>query len=248
MSPLYPEESKRLDVITHLEELRRRILYCLLVLAAAGVIAFTQGDRIMALVRVPINGLVDELIFISPTEAFIAYIKVALLTGFIVCFPFIILQAWAFLAPALPADTRKRVVIWLLFSLILFFTGIAFSYFAAIPAALKFLLNFSAGIAVAKITLGKYISFFGAFILIGGIVFEIPIVIGLLTDAGLVKTSTLRGKRHIALMVILIFAAVITPTQDIMNMLIFAVPMMLLYEVGIMVSTLIERRKSSNQS
>jgi len=126
---------------------------------------------------------------------------------------------------------------------VLFMTGITFSYCVAIPAALKFLINFGRDVAIPQITLGKYISFFGALILVGGIVFEIPVVMGLLTDAGLIKTRVLREKRHFAVLIIMIFAAVITPTQDVLNMLMFAIPMVLLYEVGLLISKAIERRK-----
>ncbi|RKY42781.1 MAG: twin-arginine translocase subunit TatC [Candidatus Makaraimicrobium thalassicum] len=243
MSPFYLEETKKLDVVSHLEELRRRILFCLLALVAAAIISFAQGDLIMALVKRPILGLVDELIFISPTEAFVACIKVAFLAAFVICFPVILYHGWAFLFPALPRDMRSRVVLWLIFALILFFGGIMFSYFLAIPAALDFLIGFSKGIALARISLGKYISFFGALVLIGGIVFEIPIVIGLLTDAGLLEVRTLKRKRHYAILAIMIFAAVITPTQDILNMLLFAMPMIVLYEIGILIAVLIERHK-----
>ncbi len=242
MSSFYPEESKRLDVISHLEELRRRILVCLLVLAVAGIIAFFRGDLLMTLVRRPISGLAGELIFISPTEAFVAYIKVAILSGFVVAFPVILYQTWAFLSPAVPERVKGRIVVWLFSALGLFFAGIAFSYFIAIPAALKFLINFGSHIAVPNITLGKYISFFGALFLVGGIIFEIPIAMGLLADAGIIKTETLRGKRLYAVLVIMIFAAVITPTQDILNMLLFALPMILLYEIGLIVAKLVEKR------
>ncbi|MFH1552013.1 MAG: twin-arginine translocase subunit TatC [Candidatus Omnitrophota bacterium] len=243
MSPLYPEETKKLDVISHLEELRRRILWCLLVLVLAAIISFSQGSAIMALVKKPIGGLVDELIFISPPEAFLAYLKVALLSGFIICFPVLLYHTWAFLSPALPRNVRGRIVLWLFSALVLFFAGVAFAYFLAIPAALDFLIGFSKDVATPKITLGKYVSFFGALILVGGIIFEIPVVMGLLTDAGLLKTSTLRGKRHYAILAIMVFAAVITPTQDILNMLLFALPMMVLYEIGILLSRVIERRR-----
>ncbi len=244
MTPLYAEETKKLDVITHLEELRRRILWCLAVLGLAAIISFAQGGAIMALVKKPVTGLVSELIFISPTEAFVAYIKVALLCGFVICFPVILYHTWAFLSPALPGNVRRRVVLWLSLALVLFLGGITFSYFVAIPMSLRFLIGFGSKIAVARITLGRYISFFGALVLIGGIIFEIPIIIGLFTDAGLLRTSTLRRKRHYAIIAIMIFAAVITPTQDILNMLLFALPMMLLYEAGIFIALLIERRKN----
>ena len=242
MSPFYPEEKKKLDIVGHLEELRRRILYSLLVLAIATIVSFSQGSAMMMIVRRPINGLVGGLIFIGPTEAFVAYVKVSLLSGFVVCFPFILYHAWAFLSPALSGGVKKRIVAWFVLAMALFFAGVAFSYFIAIPAALEFLLGFSSKVATARITLGKYISFFGALILIGGISFEIPVVIALLADAGLLKAETLKKKRHYAILAILIFAAVITPTQDIFNMLLFAIPMAILYEVGILIASAIEKR------
>ena len=243
MDSIYPEENRKLDIISHLEELRRRILWCLLVLVLVSIAAFMKGETIMVFVKKPINSLVDTLIFISPTEAFVAYIKVALLSGVIISFPFILYHAWQFMAPAFTKTTRVRVVMWLAFALVLFFGGVMFSYFIAIPAALKFLIGFSSGVAEARITLGKYVSFFGALILVGGITFEIPVIIGLLADAGIVKAETLRKKRHYALLVIMIFAAVITPTQDIFNMLLFALPMMVLYEIGILLAAYIGRAK-----
>ncbi len=243
MSPFYPEETKKLDIISHLDELRRRILYCLLALVIATAAAFWQGSLTFAFVKRPISALVDELIFIGPTEAFVASIKIALLAGFILSFPVVLYHVWSFLAPAFPGKVRKRVVFWMSLALLLFFGGVAFSYFLAIPAALNFLIGFSKGIASPKIALGKYVSFFTALILVGGIVFEIPVALGLLTDAGILEPGTLKKKRHYAIIVIMIFAAVITPTQDILNMLLFALPMIVLYEAGIIISTIIVRRR-----
>jgi len=194
-------------------------------------------------VRRPARHLIEELIFISPTEAFTAYIKVVLLAGFVLCFPVILYQVGAFLSPAVRKGARGRIVVWLSLALVCFFAGIAFSYFVAIPAALTFLINFGSNIAVPKITLGKYISFFGALILVGGIIFEIPIIMGLLADAGILNTRLLRKKRVYAILAIMVFAAVITPTQDILNMLLFAVPMIILYEAGLVIAWFIENRR-----
>jgi sec-independent protein translocase protein TatC len=243
MSPLYPEETKKLDVISHLEELRRRMLFCLAFFLIAGVLSFLKCDLLLTAIRKPLDGLVAELIFISPTEAFIAYIKVALLSGFIISFPVILYHTWAFLSPAVPRGTRRHIIVWLFLALVFFFSGITFSYFVAVPLALNFLIDFGREIAAPKITLGNYISFFGALILIGGIIFEIPITMGLLADAGLLQARVLRKKRHYAVLAILVFAAIITPTQDIMNMLLFAIPMMVLYEVGLVIVGITERRK-----
>jgi sec-independent protein translocase protein TatC len=137
------------------------------------------------------------------------------------------------------------VVVWLCFSLALFFAGVAFAYFVAIPAALTFLVNFGKGVAVPDITLGRYVSFFGALEVAGGIVFQISIAVGLLADAGIVNTQVLRRKRPHAIIAIMIFAAVITPTQDIVNMLIFALPMMLLFEIGLLIAGHIEKKRQT---
>lgn len=245
MSEPYPEESQKLDVIGHLEELRRRIWVSLGAVVLASAVLFFQGHRLMEIVKRPLGETGSELIFISPTEAFLAYVKVVILSGFIVSFPVILHEVWAFFSLAASPSMRRRIVRWLFLALGLFAAGISFSYFVAIPVALGFLLSFGSQIASPEITLGKYISFFGALILMGGVVFEIPVVLALLTDIGLLKSRALKTKRHYAIVVILIAAAVITPTQDVFNMLLFALPMALLYELGILISAAIERRKKS---
>lgn len=243
MSAFYREEPKKLDVVSHLEELRRRILISLGILAIASVFAFSQGEKILVLVKKPVETLIPQLIYIGPTEAFASYLKISLLAGFIISFPVMLYHAWAFIAPAISKALQGRMVAWFIFAFLLFIAGVAFSYCLAIPAALRFLINFGEGIAIPQISLGKYISFFGALILVGAVVFEIPVAIGLMTDAGLIGTRILRQKRLYAILAILVFAALITPTQDIVNMLMFALPMILLYEVGILLATIIEKRR-----
>lgn len=242
MSPLYPEESKKLDVIAHLEELRKRMLISLSFLFLAAIVFFIKGNYVFPIVVKPAQDLIDELIFISPTEAFVSYLKISLLCGFILSFPVIIFHVWRYLSPAFNKRMRRRIVVWLVMALFLFFSGIAFSYFLAFPTALKFLISFGEKIATPMISLGKYISFFGAIILIGGVIFEIPVIMGLLGDAGIVTSKTLKAKRHIAVLAIMVVAAVITPTQDIINMLLFAVPMIILYEIGIFLVSRLEGR------
>jgi len=245
MAPICAEEPRKLDFISHLEELRKRILIILVFFALTAVFAFYKGDYFFSLFVRPLRATTSRLIFISPTEAFTAYLKIAFLVSFVVTFPVILYQAWGFLHPAFPKDVRNRVALWLFLSLALFAGGVSFSYFIAIPAALKFLIDFGTGIAEATISVGRYISFFGALVLVGGTVFEIPVVIGLLADTGLMKSETLKRKRPQMVIAIMILAAVITPTQDIINMLMFALPMVLLYEVGVVVALGIEKRKSS---
>ena len=247
MNSVYPEEPRKMDVLSHLEELRWRIIIVVGAFGVASIAAFSFGDRVMVLVRAPALPYVQNLIFISPSEAFLAYIKVSLLSGFIVTFPLILYQVGSFIMPAVPAKDRSRILVWLLFALLLFAGGICFSYFIAIPAALKFLISFGSKIAIPQITIGKYISFFGALMLVGGSIFEIPIVIAIGADVGIVNSRFLRRKRPMAVLVILITAAVITPTQDMINMLIFAVPMIILYEIGISLAKFIEKHTNKPQ-
>jgi sec-independent protein translocase protein TatC len=239
----YCEEPKKLNIVSHLDELRKRIIISLVTTVLMTVFFLCQGTRLLIIAEYPIRGLVRNLVYISPTEAFVAYFKTALLAGFLTSFPVILYQGWLFISPAVPGRLHNRVLIWFSAALVLFVTGTLFSYFVALPSALNFLISFGNQMAFPQITLGNYISFFGAFMLIGGIVFEIPAVVAILAEAGFVTSAVLRKKRDIAFIIILVISALITPTQDIFNMLVFAVPMALLYEVGILAASFIERKK-----
>ncbi|MFH1310249.1 MAG: twin-arginine translocase subunit TatC [Candidatus Omnitrophota bacterium] len=239
------EETKRLEFIVHLEEIRRRILFVICALICFTVVSFWQVDHIMMFVKEPIRNYVTELIFIGPTESFSSYIKLALLCGAIFTFPFLLHQLGAFVLPAFKRDAKRRLFLWLFLGAVLFYVGLMFSYFIAIPAALDFLLNFKSEFVTARITLGKYVSFFGTLIFVGGVIFEIPVIAAVLTDAGIVNACMLRAQRKYAVLLIAIFSAVITPTQDVFNMLLFAVPMVVLYEISIFIAKAIEKSKFS---
>ena len=243
MNELYPPESQKLDVIEHLEELRRRICICLISMLIFAVVLWSQGQLLLRIVKHPLHTLAADLIFITPTEVFVSYLKVVLLFSLACCFPVLVYEAWAFLAPAASRSFRSRSLLWLVLLFFFFLLGVLFSYRIALPGALRFLFAFGQGIARPQISLAKYVSFFCAFMLIGGMIFEIPIVMGLLTDMGVLQTAVIRAYRKYALFAILVLAAVITPTQDIFNMMVFAVPMMLLFEVGMVMSVVIERCK-----
>lgn len=243
MSELYPPESQRMDVVGHLEELRRRILVVLAVFVVLSIVLFSQGRLLLAMAQRPAVGLIKEFIFLTPTEVFVSYLKVVMLAAFLVSFPLLAFEGWAFLSPAFSAEARRHVWIWLAFAILCFFGGIAFSYLIVLPAALKFLLLFGEGLATPTISLAKYVSFFGALVLVGGCTFEIPVVMGLLAQVGIINAPMLRATRKYAVIVILVIAAIVTPTQDVVNLLLFAGPMMLLYEIGIWVAALQKKDK-----
>ncbi len=232
--------------VDHLEELRHRILAWLAVLAAATLGSWFFGMRLMKMVQAPIRRLEGKLIYIDPTEAFGAYMKIVLLAAFMVSLPFMLYQAWAFLSPAFEKRTNRRMVLWLGMMLILFAAGVLFSYFVLIPAALGFLIQFGQGMAEAQITMERYVAFFVMLILAGGLVFEIPVAMAFLADLGLVKVQMIKKQRAVAFVLILIASAVITPTQDVINMMILAVPIYLLFEIGIMIAGWLEHHRLKN--
>jgi sec-independent protein translocase protein TatC len=236
--------ASRMTIIEHLEELRRRIIISLVFFVAAVIFSFVFVNKISAIIRLPAIGIVENFIFTSPTEVFTSYVRISLLSGFVVSLPFILYQLGAFLKPAIPADKRNYIFLWLTMSFLLSMAGIMFSYFLALPFALKFLVSFAAGAAVPMISIGRYFSFAVAFLLIGAAVFQIPVIMGILTSIGILNAQFFSKNRKYAIVVISIISAVITPTQDIFNMLVFALPMWLLYEIGIFISWIIEKRRA----
>ena len=235
--------SSKMTIIEHLEELRKRIIASLIFFVAATILSFVFVDKISAILRLPALGIVDNFIFLTPTEVFTTYLRVAVLAGFIISLPFILTQLGLFLMPAISSDKRKTIFTWLTMSFLLSMIGVLFSYFLALPFALKFLISFAKGAAIPMISIGKYFSFASALLLIGAGIFQIPVIMGLLSNIGILNTHFFNKNRKYAIVVISIVAAVITPTQDIFNMLVFAVPMWALYETGIVVSWIIERRR-----
>ncbi|MDD5356268.1 MAG: twin-arginine translocase subunit TatC [Candidatus Omnitrophica bacterium] len=235
----------KISIIEHLEELRRRIIISLIFFAAAAVFSFVFVDRISGILRLAASGIIENFVFVAPTEVFAAYLRISILSGFVISLPFILYQLGAFLAPAISSDRRNSVFMWLVTSFLLSVTGIIFSYFLALPFALKFLINFAGGAAIPMISIGRYFSFAGAFLLAGAGVFQIPVIMGLLSSVGILNSSFFRKNRKYAIVVIFIISAIITPTQDIFNMLIFALPMWALYEIGILISWIIEKKRAA---
>ncbi len=240
---MYEENLSRMTIIEHLEELRKRIIYSLAFFVTAAVFSFMFVDKISGILRLPAIGVIDNFIFTSPTEVFGVYLRLSMLSGFIISLPFILLQLGFFLMPAVAAGKKEVIISWLVLSLALSMLGIIFSYFIALPLALKFLIGFARGAALPMIAIGKYFSFAGAFLLIGAGIFQIPVIMALLTYLGLFGPGFFNKNRKYAIVSIAILAAIITPTQDIFNMLIFGLPMWVLFEAGVVASLIIEKRR-----
>lgn len=227
---------KEFTVLEHLEELRRRIIVSLIFIILAAIGAFPFASRILAILKAPSSGLIDKLVFFSPPEAFSVYIKIAFFAGLVISMPVILYQVWAFISPAITPKIRKNCLLFLISSLGAFVSGILFGFFILVPAALKFLLGFAAGTLEPLISASSYISFVLGLVLASGFVFEMPVLSFILSRIGIIDHRLLRRAWKYAAVSIFIIAAIVTPTPDIFNMTILAIPMLFLYELSIWVS------------
>lgn len=215
----------------HLRELRQRLIKSLLGLVVGMVIAFFFVDRIVRLLLALAGDY--HPVALGITEKFSTYMKVAFLSGFAVAMPVIVYQLIAFISPGLTRRERNYVLRALPFVTLLFVTGVAFGYFIVLPAALKFLLGFGADVITTTPRIGDYIGFVTTLLLWVGVSFETPVVVYVLIKSGVVSARRLARMRRYAFVVALVAAAIVTPTPDPVNMMIVAIPMYVLYELGI---------------
>lgn len=238
-------------IAPHLIELRNRLTKGLLAVLAGTIIGFwivnsswLLGDTLPNLL---INHFVPpdiKLQFIEPAEAFVNYMRIALVIGVAIAIPVLIYQLIAFFIPGLLPHEKRILFIALPFVTELFLAGLAFGWFFTIPAALDFLFTFGTNARIeSQPTFESFISTVSTLLLWNGVIFELPAVIYLLARLGIVNTKMLGRTRRYAVVAITIAAAVITPTGDPYNLLLLAVPMYLLYELGILLSRFVPARR-----
>ncbi len=227
-----------LTVLDHLDELRGRVLQFLFVYLVCCVPAYYLTAGILPYIIRPVGSVV----FNAPGEAFAAYMMLTLLTGFIIALPYFLYQAWAFAWEALTDKERKYIVIFGPLSLVFFLTGGAFAYYVIVPLAIKFLLGFSSQYVVPMISINSYISFIASLVLSFGIVFELPLVLVFLVKIGIATPAFLKHFRRHAVLGILVVSALLTP-PDVVSQLLMAVPLVVLYELGVLFSVLAYQKK-----
>ncbi len=226
--------------LEHLEELRKRVIRSALAVVVFAIIAFYFSDYLIAFLIAPLGGI--KLHVTEVTGSFSAYMRVSIIAGILFALPVIFHQLWGFVSPGLYKKERSKVVPLVLISTVLFLVGCAFCYYLVLPFALKFLIEFSGGQFSPIITVGSYISFSGMLLLAFGLGFEIPVAAYLLGKMGVITAGFLSRGRRIAIVVILIVAAVLTPTPDVFTQLLLAIPLYILYEVSILIVWLTQRK------
>jgi sec-independent protein translocase protein TatC len=226
---------KVMPFLDHLEELRRRLLISIASVFILSLGCYFFSRQIMAILLRPFpHG--EKLIFLSPTEGFMIYIKISLFAGLILSLPVLFYQLWKFVSPGLYQKERTYSIRIVFFSTFFFLVGALFCYLLVIPYGLNFLLSFADDQIVPTIQIKEYLKFVTLLIFVFGIVFELPLLSFFLTKLGLVTPQLLRTKRRYGIVAIFIAAAVLTPTTDIVSQLLLAIPLMILYEISIWVS------------
>jgi sec-independent protein translocase protein TatC len=235
--------------LDHLEELRWRILWAviaLIVTTALSMVVVMNFD-VVGLLKRPIDPyLVAEggkLVYLGPTDPIFIIIKIALSMGFVLSSPIIFYHVWSFLSPALLPRERRAIVPALYLGVILFAAGVMLAYFVAVPFTLKFTMSLLDDSLAPQITAGLYFSFVLKLLLGFGVLFEMPVVVLILTSIGLVTSKFLRSKRRYAIAVMAVAAALITPGDAITATLVLMGPLLLLYELSIGLARLVERNR-----
>ena len=222
-----------LSFFAHYEELRDRLIKSIVAVLAAACLFYLIVDKVFAFVIKPVG----RLVFTAPGEAFVARIMLALFGGIFLALPVVLYQVWRFVAAGLKEHEAKYVRIFAPCSFVLFIMGGSFAYFVAVPVSIRFLLSFSSSVIIPMITVKNYISFVGTMLLAFSIVFELPLVLMFLTKIGIATPAFLAQKRKYAIVIILGVSALITP-PDCVTQIMIAVPLIILYEAGIIASRL----------
>jgi sec-independent protein translocase protein TatC len=239
--------------LDHLEELRRRILYSIVAVAVGFFACWGYAEKIYEIMQRPImdalhhNGLSEKLVYLNPTEPFNLYIKVGAMAGLFVASPFVLYQIWLFISPGLYRHEKRYVMPFMFSTVGLFLAGGYFGYKLVYPQALEFLISYGKQFQ-PMITIGEYTDLFLTIIIGMGVIFEMPILVFFLALMGIVNAGWMWRNLRYSILVIFIIAAIVTPTTDILNMCIFAAPMVALYILSITIAWLVHPKQRKKRA
>jgi len=236
--------------LDHLEELRRRMLWSLAALVVGTIIGFVvvQNFDVMELLKDPIAPYLPDgkLHVTRPTDAFFVTLKLAVVIGLVLAAPVVVGQVWGFLSPALYEHEKRYITPFMIGAVGLFLAGVLMAYLWVLPVALRILLTrFQADYLEYIITATDYFGFATQLIVAFGLMFEVPVLMVFLSAIGIVDPATFAKHRPYALVVASVMAAMLTP-PDIMSMMMLMMPVMLLYEVGILIGRLVWKRRTAD--
>jgi sec-independent protein translocase protein TatC len=236
----------RMSFLEHLEELRKRLLVCVVALGVGFLVAFAFIDRLYAFIMRPLAEMLPKgakMQYTEPTEAFILYLKIAFLAGIFLSAPVILWQLWLFIAPGLYSKEKKFAVPFILMGSAFFVAGALFSHYMLFPWTWRFLASFSSDWVVFQPKIEPTFSLYSKMLLGMGLVFQMPTIVFFLAKMGLVSARFLLRNFKYAFLIIFIVAAVITPTGDMLTQTLFATPMVALYLVSIVIAWIFGKKR-----
>jgi sec-independent protein translocase protein TatC len=234
----------RLSVVEHLDELRARLIVCLAIFGVALALCFWQNHLLLEIASGPLPAGHKKLTTFGVSEPFTTTLTVSAYGAILLALPFLLYQLYAYVLPAFSAAERRVILPILLLFPLLFLAGVAFAYFAVLPAAVKFLLGFNDNQFHVQVRARDYYSFFSTMMLACGVIFQLPLAILAVTRLGIVKVEQLSSNRRYAYLAISIIAAAL-PGVDPVSMLIEMVPLLVLYELSILLARAFGRPRES---
>ncbi len=231
-------------LLPHINALRKHLLRAVLSIIVTTAISFLFVHDILNFLAAPLTGGIHELVAIDVTENIGTVMRVTLLSGFTIALPYVIFEVWLFIAPALKLSSRIKGLLAIPIAILLFVGGMAFAFFVMLPTALPFLFNFM-GLSTQPRP-SSYYNFVTLIMFWIGVTFEFPLIIYLLANLGIVKAKSLASQWRLAIVIIAILAAAITPTVDPVNMGLVMAPMIVLYFISIGLAYFAQRNRSPN--
>lgn len=236
MAKLKPvQHDEQISLVDHLDELRSRIVYSLIALVVGFALCFWQSSLILDIAANPLPAADRALIVLAPTEAFMTTVTVCAYAAIILTAPFVSFQLFAYILPAFSPRERRAILPLIIAIPALFIAGVVFAYFVVLPAAVNFLLSFNGDQFNTELRAREYYSFFSTTLLAGGVVFQLPVILLALVRLHIVTIEQLRKNRRYAYLGIAVVAAAL-PGVDPISMLIEMVPLLLLYELSILLA------------
>ncbi len=229
-------EEKQASIVEHLEELRDRLIRSVIALTVTTLFSFIFARQFLEILVAPMGG--TPPVSSSPTTNIVVFTKVSLISGVALAMPVLVYQLIGFIAPGLTRQEKRYLYFVVPGATISFVVGIAFAYFVMLPTAIPFLKGFLGDIIQPNWFVDKYISFITSLLFWVGLSFETPLLIFFLAKLGIVTPAVLSRNRKYAILVIAVLSAVITPTPDPFNMILVMAPLILLYEIGILLARL----------
>jgi sec-independent protein translocase protein TatC len=240
------ENGARMSFLEHLEELRSRLIRAVIAIFAIFLVCLIFAERVFSLLAAPLTKLLPKdssLVFTGLPDPFFMYLKISFIMGIFVSLPYVLYQLWQFVSPGLYEKERKMAVPFISLATLLFYTGALFAYFVVFPAAFAFFLGYTSPDLKAMISIREFVSLVMVLMLAFGIVFETPMVIVFLGLLGIVNSGQLKRGRRYFVVLAFVIGAILTPTPDVINQTLMAVPMVLLYEVGIWILAYLEKKR-----